>query len=252
MLVFDIGNSNVVIGWWTGNEWKQIWRLPTNRNEDAILYYGKHISELIFESELSHSGIDRIVVCSVVPDLNAAFAQIIPAIFNHQPIFISPQEYKKLSLDIDHPSEIGTDLACNAIAAVTKYQSDSIIVDFGTALTFTSVTKEMRILGVAIAPGLKTSIKALHGNTAQLPEVPLLLPDTIIGKNTTHAIQSGILWGYVGLVKEVVARTKAEMTSETLVIATGGLSSILYPLKDYFDHIDRNLTLDGIRILGGL
>ena len=147
------------------------------------------------------------------------------------------------------PHEIGTDLIANATAAHLLHPGDCMVIDFGTALTFTVIEASGDIKGVNIAPGLKTAIRALVGNTAQLPEVPLELPDSAIGKNTVHAIQSGVLWGYVGMVEGMVSRIKAEVGQDLKVVATGGLSSILHPLHDLFDTVDPKLTLEGLRLI---
>ena len=148
-----------------------------------------------------------------------------------------------------NPYEIGTDLLANAVAAKELHGGDTIVVDFGTALTFTVVDKDGLILGVNIAPGLKTAIKALVGQTAQLPEVPLELPESVLGKNTIHAIQNGVLWGYISMVEGMLDRIQKELGREVKVVATGGLSSILTPLHDRFDKVDRHLTLEGLRII---
>jgi len=124
-----------------------------------------------------------------------------------------------------------------------------VVVDFGTALTFTTCTAKGEILGVAITPGLKTAIRALFQKTAQLPEVPLKLPASVVGKNTTHAIQSGVLEGYIGLVRHMIARIREEVGAHVKVVGTGGLSSVLHPLEGDFDYVNPHLTLDGLRII---
>ncbi len=144
---------------------------------------------------------------------------------------------------------MGTDLMCNVMSAYAKFKEACLIIDFGTALTFTVVSEGGAVLGVSIAPGLKTAIKALSGNTSKLPEVPLVLPESAIGKDTVHAIQAGILYGYTGLVEGMIQRIKAELSEELKVIATGGLSSILQPLASSFDLVDENLTVEGIRLI---
>ena len=143
-------------------------------------------------------------------------------------------------------------MVCNAAYAYYTYKRTCVIVDFGTALTFTVITGEGKIVGVSIAPGLKTAVKALFSNTAQLPEVPLVMPDSAIGKNTVHAIQAGILWGYVGMVREMIYQIKKEIGQDCMVLATGGLSSILTPLQDDFDEVDKALTLNGLKIIAEL
>ena len=164
---------------------------------------------------------------------------------------VGPDIYSGLEIAIDHPHEIGADLIANAVAAHARYpQKNCIVVDFGTALTFTTVSASGQILGVAILPGLKTAVKALFTDTAQLPEVPLKLPDSAIGKNTVHAIQAGILLGYEGLVKSMIRRIEAELGGDCVAVATGGLSSIIATLEGEFVEIDRSLTLNGLRLIG--
>ena len=163
---------------------------------------------------------------------------------------IKSQEVKSLKIKIDDINEIGTDLVCNAVEASYMYDKNVIIVDFGTALTFTVLSKSKEILGVNIVPGLHTAINSLYKNTAKLPTIGIDLPDKVIGKNTVHSIQSGIMFGYVGLVKEMLIKIKSELVGETKVIATGGLSKFAKPLKRYFNDILPTLTLDGmIKIL---
>lgn len=249
-IVVDIGNTNVVIGFYKNDKYIKLIRVITKKDGESKLFYDLKIRNELLSNETLMSPVSRISISSVVPQLTNDLKDILESIFDIKVIIVSPRTFRKLKLSIDKPSQIGTDLVANAVAAVSKYQTGCIIVDFGTALTFTVVTKSYEILGVAIAPGLKTSMSALHSKTAQLPEVPLELPEEVIGKNTTHAIQSGVLWGYVGLVKEMIARIKSETSIELTPIATGGLSSILSPLEDIFHDIDKNLTLEGIRIIG--
>jgi len=249
-IVVDIGNTNVVIGFFNESKWVHLMRFKTKKDGEAKLFYDLNIRERLLDQDLIIDHIKGIYLSSVVPDLTKAIADVISTIFDQPVDIINPSNHKRLKLSIDNPLEIGNDLVANAIAAVSRFNKACVVVDFGTALTFTVVTQEYEILGVAIAPGLKTSMSALHTKTAQLPEVPLDLPLTVTGKNTTHAIQSGVLWGYVGLVKEMLLRINEEHGHEFLPIATGGLSSILTPLDELFFHIDKNLTLDGIKIMG--
>jgi type III pantothenate kinase len=145
--------------------------------------------------------------------------------------------------------EIGTDIVSNAFAVFNRYSTDTIVIDFGTALTITTVSKTKGILGVSIAPGLKTATLSLFKGTAQLPEVPLVIPNSVLGKNTVEAIQSGVLIGYIGLIKHTVEAIREELNQPFPVIATGGLSAILHPLKDFFYEVDPDLTLDGMRFI---
>ena len=240
----------MVIGFYDGKDWAHLMRFKTKKDGEAKYFYDLRIRESLLDIKLVIDSIEGIYLSSVVPDLTIDLSEVIASIFDKEVSIIGPQSYRKLNLSIDNPLEIGNDLVANAISAVSRYGKSCIIVDFGTALTFTTVTSSYEILGVAIAPGLKTAMSALYGDTAQLPEVNLELPKTVIGKNTTHAIQSGVLWGYVGLVKEMILRIQEEYGKELTPIATGGLSSILHPIKDLFYDVDKNLTLDGILIIG--
>ena len=149
-----------------------------------------------------------------------------------------------------NPYEIGSDLVCNALAAFTFFKAQCVVVDFGTALTFTTVSKDGEILGVSIAPGLKTAIRSLSQNTAQLFDVPLEMPSSVLGRGTVHAIQAGVLFGYEGMVRHMLDRIKSELNDPDLrSVATGGLSSIIPSLTSVFTHIDPNLTLNGLRIV---
>lgn len=249
-LVIDIGNSNVVFGIHHDDVWIHSWRLATIKTYEMKMYYQKRLIHFTLENKITLSEIDKITISSVVPQINTDFIELIEEVFGKTPHVVAYDSMQGLSIKIDNPSEMGTDLIANAVAAVQLYHDHAIVVDFGTALTFTAVAKDMTIYGVAIAPGLYTALKSLYGDTAQLPEVSPKLPDTAIGKNTTHAIQSGICWGYTGLIKAVVDRMKAEMDHDCQLIATGGLSSVLGPLHDYFDVMDKDLTLMGIKIIG--
>lgn len=249
-IVIDIGNTNVVLGFYKNGEWIQLLRYITKKDDEARVFYDLKIRESILDLDFSIDNIEDIYLSSVVPILTKPISEVITALFEKNVKVIGPTTFPKAEILIDNPSEIGTDLVANAVAAVTKHNKACVIVDFGTALTFTTVTKEYQILGVAIAPGIKTAMSALHSKTAQLPEVPAALPKLVIGKNTTHAIQSGVLWGYVGLVKEMISRIEAEVEQPLFPIATGGLSSVLHPLQEVFSDIDINLTLDGVRLIG--
>ncbi|MEL7118093.1 MAG: type III pantothenate kinase [Bacteroidota bacterium] len=249
-IAIDIGNSNVVVGIFNEDNWQHLWRVPTKVDHTALIMYESQLSDHLLESGINIDAIEQVIISSVVPDLNDIFLRLSPLLFRQKAILIRPEIYNHLPIIIDRPRELGTDLLANSLAATQIYKRDAIVVDFGTALTFTTVKANGDILGVAIAPGLKTAINALYSNTAQLPEVPLELPATPVGVNTTHAIQSGILIGYIGLVKHLLSETKREVGADYITIATGGLSSILHPLKDQFDQIDTELTLKGIKLVG--
>ena len=251
LLAVDAGNTNIVFGIHDGGEWIHEWRFETVPVRNQI-EYEMFLSLNFLESNLDLESIDSVIVSSVVPQLNAILENFAPSLFNIDPIFVGPKIYDQLPIETSNPHKIGTDLISNAMAGYSLYEGNVIVVDFGTALTFTVVNENGKIEGVNIAPGLRTAINALVGNTAQLPEVPLELPESAIGKNTIHAIQSGVLWGYVSMVEGMLERIKKEFGKPVKVIATGGLSSILHPLHDQFDDVNRNLTLEGLRLINGM
>ncbi len=249
LLAVDIGNSDVTIGLWKDQSWMQVWRTST-KPDLPELYYGIKIRDYFFESGTEASQVRTVVVSSVVPVLTDKIRNVVRTLFQKEPLVLGPKIYEQLPLGILNPYEIGSDLVANAAAAYFEHKKTCIVVDFGTALTFTTISGEGTILGVSIAPGLKTAIKSLSQNTARLFDVPLEIPPSALGKSTITAIQSGIMFGYEGLVRNVVAKIKEELNTECLVIATGGLSSRIVSLNDLFHSIEPNLTLNGLRRIG--
>lgn len=248
LIAIDIGNSNVVIGLHDGQTWRHVWRLPT-LSEETLLFYEMRMANLLLEAAIPIKDVDRLVLSSVVPPLTPIFTELSEVLFKKTPVVAGPDLYRRLPLRIDRPHEIGADLVANALAAFTAFERDCIVVDFGTALSFTIVSAKGHILGVTIAPGLKTAVHSLFQKTAQLPEVPLQMPASAIGTDTTSAIQSGVLIGYVGLVKHLLQTMRAEIGANYVAIATGGLSSILHPLREEFLEVDTHLTLNGLRLM---
>mgnify|MGYP000389172340 CR=1 FL=1 len=248
LLAIDAGNTNIVFGIHDGESWTHEWRFETLPIRNQI-EYEMFLRLNFLESNLKIEQVNRIIISSVVPELNDILAQFTKPLIDQEPVFVGPKIYEKLPITTQNPHEIGTDLIANAMAGFMLYKQDIVIVDFGTALTFTIVDSGGNIKGVNIAPGLKTAIKALVGNTAQLPDVPLELPESVIGTNTTTAIQNGVLWGYVGMVEGMLDRIQAELKKDIKVIATGGLSAILHPLHNRFDQVNRHLTLEGLRFI---
>ncbi|MCF2520283.1 type III pantothenate kinase [Dyadobacter sp. CY351] len=249
LLAVDVGNTDTVFGLYQSDDWEYIWRMRSLVNENES-HYESRLRLHFLEAGLWFGDVDTVVLSSVVPAMTPIIQKVLRSMFGDDVIVVGPDIYPDLSIAINHPHEIGADLIANSVAVMTRYQENCVVVDFGTALTFTTVSKDRKILGVAILPGLMTAVKALFANTAQLPEVPLVLPKTAIGKNTTEAIQAGILLGYEGLVKSLLQRIRQEMGGECIAVATGGLSSIIETLQEEFVEIDSNLTLDGLRIIG--
>jgi type III pantothenate kinase len=249
LLAIDIGNTNLTLGLAAGNRWQHVWRLPTLTDEEALLFYELQLANYLLEQDISPAQIRAVVISTVVPALRTVFEALGQQLFGQPPLFVGPELYPQFPIQVLNPQELGTDLYANTLAAHYLFPQDCIIADFGTALTFTALRQNGEIMGVSIAPGLKTAIAALFQKTAQLPEVPLELPASPLGKNTVHAIQSGILIGYVGLVRHMLKTIRAETGEHFQAIATGGLSAILHPLEADFDAIEPNLTLDGLRLI---
>jgi type III pantothenate kinase len=174
---------------------------------------------------------------------------MIRTLFGIEPISLGPKIYQQLPIEVLNPYEIGSDLVANAMGAFIKFKQTCIVVDFGTALTFTTVSEQGKILGVSIVPGLRTALRALTQNAAKLFDVPLEIPKSALGTSTVTAIQSGIVIGYEGLVRKMVSAIREELKTDCPAIATGGLSFVIAPLKDFFYAIDPTLTLDGLRFI---
>lgn len=248
LLAVDIGNSNIVFSLHDGKVWLMEYRVPTHTKNgfDRIMHWNMLIEEV---GEERRNAIEGVILSSVVPNLTQPIAGLVQSFLKIKPIIVGRLLYGKLPISITNEEEIGTDLVANAVAAHHRYEGYKIVVDFGTALTFTTINDEGKLLGVAIAPGLKTALNALFQNAAQLPEVPIKVPDSVIGLDTFHALQSGVLLGYVGLVTYIIECTLKEVGKPCKVIATGGLSFVLGEKIGLFDVIDRYLTLDGLRLI---
>ncbi len=246
LLAIDIGNTNIVFGVNDNGKWLNNWRIQTDHKKTADEY------EVIFRSLLSAgkiclTDVDNIILSSVVPSLVRPFTEMLPGLFDGTRItVVDPGIYPKLPIKILNPYEIGADLVANAVAAYHKYGKLTTVIDFGTALTFTTIGKNGEIKGVAIAPGLQTAVAALAGGTAQLPHVHLTPPPSVLGENTVHAIQSGIVYGFTGLVDSMIERTQDELGEKLTVVATGGLSSVIAPLTKNIKNVELLLTLDGL------
>ena len=245
LLAIDIGNTNIVFGVYE-KEWINDWRIQTDPLKTADEY------EVIFRSLLSAGKICRgeiknIIISTVVPSLLHPFHQMLENLFPQSKInTVNAQIYHKLPVKILNPNQIGTDLVANSVAAVEKYGGLSMIVDFGTALTFTTLGEDNEICGVAIAPGLRTAVNALAGRTAQLPQIHLTPPPSVLGRNTVHAIQSGIIFGFTGMVDTMIEKTEQELCKKLTVIATGGLSKVVAPLTKHVKITEPMLTLEGL------
>lgn len=257
ILAFDIGNTNIKTAIIEDEKITHQWRLSTDPKRTGDEYFSE-LRPLFIDAGIDSSKIDDAVISSVVPALIDPFIITSRHFCGKTPLVINPEIYPKLSVKVPETAihEIGTDLLCNAVAVWEKYKIPTIIIDFGTALSFTAIDHKGNIAGVAIAPGLGTAIKSLFNNTAQLPAVPMAIPESSLGKNTIWAIQSGIFLGYKGLVESMVSKMKTDLSKENMtkkedikVIATGGLSSILQPITKCFNFIEKDLTITGMNFI---
>lgn len=248
LLCIDVGNTNIVLGLWNGSEWATHWRVRTSREQMPDEYFVL-LQALLREAGYSMSSIDRVTVGSVVPPLTSVFVELFERYAGVSPLVVGPGVRTGLRIRIDNPVELGADLVANAVAAFERFRSACIVVDFGTATTFSAVSGDGDFLGVAIALGLGIAAEALASRTAQLPRVSLSPPPAAIGKNTIHSMQSGLLLGYVGLVEGLIRGIRAELGGEARVIATGGLSETLAPLTEEITIVDPWLTLEGLRLI---
>lgn len=248
LLCVDIGNTNVVYGLWANEQWLAHWRVRTIRDQMPD-EYAVILKALLQDRGYDFKSIARVVMASVVPPLTIVFKELFQRYMNIAPLIINSTVKTGLRICIDNPPELGADLLANAVAAYYRFHTACIVVDFGTATTFSAVSKEGDFLGVAIAPGLNLAAEALSSQTAQLPRVALVPPPAAIGKNTIHSMQSGLIFGYVGLVKELLHRIRTELGGQAKVVATGGLSSVLAPLIEDIEVVDPWLTLDGLRLI---
>jgi type III pantothenate kinase len=244
-LITDIGNSNIVIGIYQNNAWKNIWRIVTDKNAD-IHHYSLKLNNFLFEAGIDLNQIDQKVMSSVVPELTEIFFEVLDNLNDAPNILLNRNLFDKLNITITNPQEIGTDLVANVLASHNLYAENMIIIDFGTALTFTVVDKTGLIKGINIVPGIKTAIKSLGDNTSQLDAVPLQLPKNVLGQNTIEAIQNGILLGYVGLISFMIDTIKNNFKEDYKVLITGGLSTILKEKLPMVNYYNKDLTLYGI------
>jgi type III pantothenate kinase len=247
LLALDVGNTNVTIGVFQGQEIHKRWRLSTARHR-TVDEVGILLRQLIELSKIGTDEITGVVVGSVVPTLDGTMRDAISVYLHQEPLFIAPGIKSGMPLRVDTPQELGADRLCNAVAAFSEHGGPCVVIDFGTATTWEVVSAKGEFLGGVIAPGLEISAEALFSRAAKLPRIELVAPSRVIGKGTVDSMQAGLVYGYVGLVEGVTSRVVAELGGAT-VVATGGLAKVLEPYLDTFDVVDDDLTLKGLRIL---
>ena len=264
LLVLDVGNTNTVLGVFArvakvqagaaSSETPRYGRLlahwrVTTRQTSTVDEYGVLFRNLFAMAGLEAAGIHGIVISSVVPPLDPVLREVCEKYFNSKPLFIEPGVKTGMPVQYDNPAEVGADRIVNSVAAFEKYGGPGVIVDFGTATTFDCVSAKGEYLGGVICPGIGISADALFSRTARLPRVEIRKPSRVIGSNTVGSLQSGLYYGYLGLVDGILALLLAELGNETRVIATGGLASMIGPGSKYIKTVDDFLTLEGLRII---
>jgi type III pantothenate kinase len=247
--VIDAGNSNIVFALYQNGKWHWMDRVDTKTDLSKV-FLQAYYTDMLIEHDIPAEVIQHISISCVVTEISDILKASIWRYFGQHAVILSPKIFKNLPFNVPKPYEIGADLVANAFAVYSFHPGNHIIVDFGTALTFTIYTEGVGIEGVTIAPGVKTAIQALSIQTSKLPEVSIEFPKSVIGKNTSHAIQAGVMYGYVGLVKELLHRIQEEKGTTYTCIATGGLSKFMNPLHDSFTEVNPYLTLEGIRLIG--
>jgi type III pantothenate kinase len=247
LLTIDVGNTETKLGCFDDGVLKQTWRVTTElrRTPDE---YGVFFAQLFATSGLPRSAVAAVAIASVVPPLDPVLETACKRFFGVSPRFLKPQTQRLIRVVTENPSEVGADLVAAAIGGRERFGVPLIIVSFGTATVFIAISAEGEYLGVAIAPGIAVSIDALIGRTAKLPQIALEAPGRAIGVNTNEALQSGIVYGFVGQTEAIVARMRAEMGIDAKAVATGGLAEIVAKQSPVFDTVDPHLSLVGLEL----
>ncbi len=250
LLVIDVGNTNTSLGVFRGSELVAHWRLTTNRAR-TVDEYGVHARNLFEFAGLDFKAISAIAIASVVPPLNYTLKTMAETYFNLSPVFVDSDTDTGLTILYEPASDVGADRIVDAVAAIEKYGSPCIIVDFGTATTFDVINDKGEYLGGVITPGIMISSDALFERAAKLPRVDIKRPQKVVGSSTTTAMQSGLYHGYTALVDGVLRKIIDEVggANPPRVIATGGLAPLIATGSDYIEHVDDTLTLDGLRLI---
>ena len=251
ILCIDVGNTNIKYAVFDGNVLKASYRVSSRHTRTAD-EYGATLMNLLQSSTISREDIDGIIMSSVIPSLNYTISHMCEYFFNISPFMIGAGIKTGLNIKADNPKEVGADIIVNSVSAYKRYGNGSpmVVIDFGTATTFDIISGAGELLGVVIAPGIKTSLEGLVSNTAQLPMIELEAPKSAIPKNTKDAMRAGIIFGVAGLVENIVKKIKTELGVETInVIATGGMGEIIAKEVSCITKIDRLLTLEGLKKL---
>jgi type III pantothenate kinase len=247
LLALDVGNTNTVVGLFAGDELRTNWRLTTHaeRTADEV---GMWLLQLLRWGGIAPGDLTGVAVASVVPPMDPRLAEGVRRFLDRTPFFVEPGIRAGMPLLVDAPNELGADRLCDAVAAYSEHGGPCLVLDFGTAVTWEVVSANGEYLGGAIAPGPAVTADALSSKTAKLPQVAMAPPPRVIGKGTVDSIQSGLFYGYLGLIEGVTRRILAEL-GEATVVATGGLAGAFAGHTDLIHHVEPDLTLHGLRLL---
>ena len=248
LLVIDVGNTNTVLGVYRDQELIRHWRLQTHHGRTSD-EHGIFLRQLFELSGLGAAEVKDAIISCVVPPMERLLVKMIRDYFACEPRVVGDQIAADMPVLYDPPSDVGADRIVNAVAAWERYKEALIVVDFGTATTFDAISAVGEYLGGAICPGISISSEALFHAASKLPRVELAKPPSVIGRNTVHSIQAGLLYGYIGQIREVVRRMKEELGGEARVLATGGLATFFADETDIIDVVDEFLTLEGLRLI---
>lgn len=248
LLVMNVNNTNAKFGLYRDGRWMAHWRIASDRKKMPD-EYAMLLRDLFDFAGLAWADVSGVALASVVPPLTGIFVEMSQRYLGHEPLVVTTDIKTGVRVLTDYPAEVGADRILNALAVHRLYGGPAIVVDFGTATTFDTISTEGDYLGGAIAPGLGIAAEALFSHTARLPRIELVAPPAAIGHNTVHAMQSGLILGYVGLVEGLVARIRAELGGQAKVIATGGLAPALERATSVVEVVDPMLTLEGLRLI---
>lgn len=246
-LMIDIGNTSISIGLYSQQERVAQWTVQTD-SEKTVDEYGVLLGQLFMMDGRLISDVKRVMVSSVVPPMDETIRQVCTRYVQVEPVFVGPGVKTGLNISTENPREVGSDRIVNAVAALANYEPPMIVVDFGTATTVCFINAKRQYVGGVIAPGMSIAMEALYNRASKLPKIDLTATDRVIGRNTTDAMRSGYLYGYLGQMEGIVQRIKDEQ-GEAVVIATGEHAAILGEHSRLIDHVHPHLTLDGLAIL---
>ncbi|HZN10517.1 MAG TPA: type III pantothenate kinase [Blastocatellia bacterium] len=248
LLVIDIGNTNTVLGVYEGEHLVAHWRLTTERSR-TVDEYGIQFRNLFMLASLDLARIGAVAISSVVPPLNYTLEKVSEVYLKLKPLFVDHASDTGMIIHYSPAADVGADRIVNSVAAIARYGAPCIVVDFGTATTFDAISAEREYLGGVITPGIVISAEALFQRAARLYRVEIRRPDRVIGQTTSASMQSGLYYGYVGLVDGILKRMSAELGGGPRVVATGGLAKLIGRGSEYIEEIDENLTLEGLRLI---